>query len=181
MPTASLLSIARARRSVVAAVICAATMVLLPTFVGATSVMQLTDPQLTALSSIVAEGRVTSVHSEWNSGRTEIHTIVTIRVARTLKGSPPSRGLLVLRLKGGQVGDLAMVISGQPTFHVDEDVIVFVSEKDADVFPITGMSQGKLTVAVNPATGVAMIQERDIALDAFVRDIERIVSAEGGR
>jgi hypothetical protein len=164
-----------------ATVICGCGVALLSSLAGATSVVQLNDDQLVRLSSLIAEGRVTSVRSDWNADRNQIFTTVTLRVSETYKGTTPGNGLLVLRLRGGQVGDLALVVSGQPTFAIDEDVIVFVTDSGAEAYPITGMFQGKFTIGVDPTTGAAMVQERTVPRDTFVRSITRIVSEEGGR
>lgn len=160
---------------------CTAIIALASSLAIATSVQQLSDDQLVRLSSIIAEGRVTSVQSDWNADHNQIFTTVSLRVSQTYKGSVPGNGLLVLRLRGGQVGDIALVISGQPTFTIDEDVIVFVTESGADAYPITGMYQGKFTVEIDPGTGSPMVQERALARDAFVSNITRIVSDEGRR
>ena len=150
--------------------------------VHATSVVKLNDEQLVQLSSTVAEGRVTSVRSEWNANHTQIFTSVTIQVSSQIKGTTPRSGFLVVRLLGGRVGDVVMELIDQPTFTVDEDVIVFLDATSPQYTPITGLYQGKLTVAPDPATGSPTVIDRGVSREAFVRDISRIVAEqEGGR
>jgi hypothetical protein len=148
----------------------------------ATSVRQMSDAELVRSSSSIIEGRVTGVRSEWNTGRTQIHTIVTIRVANSLKGSAAAGEQVVLRLLGGRVGDTVAELVGGPQFTVDEDVIVFLDSGAVDLMPVTGLFQGKFTVATDPNSGVRMVSGRPATRDAFVGDIARIVtSQEGGR
>ncbi len=147
----------------------------------ATSVVKLADDGLVRLSSIIVEGRVTSVHSEWNADHTQIQTLVTIRVSDSIKGAAPG-DLLVLRLLGGQVGDTVMELVGGPTFSVDENVIVFLEKDAPELMPITGLFQGKFTVTADPSTGQQMVVGRKMSRDAFVNRISGIVATqEGGR
>jgi len=153
-----------------------------PTASRSTSVDRLSDQDLVSLSSMIVEGRVTGVRSEWTSDHTQIHTIVTIRVSTALKGAAPGNGLLVLRLLGGQVGDTVMELIGGPTFVTDEEVIVFVEAGGPELMPITGLFQGKFTVTTDAVSGARVISERQVPRDAFVEQISRmVVEQEGGR
>ena len=148
----------------------------------ATSVVHFSDAELVRHSSSIVEGRVTGVRSEWNTSRTQIHTIVTLRVTASLKGSAAAGEQVVLRLLGGRVGDTVAELVDGPKFAVDEDVIVFLDSGAVELMPITGLFQGKFTVATDPASGTRTVSGRPTTRDAFVGDIARIVaSQEGGR
>jgi hypothetical protein len=166
--------------SVVATLLLAGTM--FPQTSTATSVRQLSDAELVRSSSSIIEGQVTGVRSEWNAGRTQIYTIVTIRISNSLKGGAAAGEQVVLRLLGGRVGDTVAELVGGPKFAVDEDVIVFLDSGAVDLMPVTGLFQGKFTVATDPNSGARMVSGRPATRDAFVDDIARIVTAqEGGR
>jgi hypothetical protein len=164
-----------------AALVLAGACVAFATTLHATSVAKLTDQQLVRFSSAVAEGHVTGVHSDWNSAHTQIYTTVAIRVTNQIKGTRPQSGVLTVKLLGGRVGDVMMELIDQPTFKVDEDVIVCLDAASPQYTPITGLFQGKLTVAADPVTGALNVIDRGVSRDTFVRDISRIVTEQGGR
>lgn len=169
-------------RVVLVAAVLAAGTSLSPASSLATSVARLSDAELVRHSSSIVEGRVTGVRSEWNASRTQIHTIVTLRVTGSLKGGALAGEQVVLRLLGGRVGDTVAELVGGPKFAVDEDVIVFIDRQAVELMPITGLFQGKFTVATDPASGQRTVSGRRGTRDAFVGDIARIVaSQEGGR
>lgn len=144
----------------------------------ATSVVRLNDEQLVGLSMLIVEGRVAEMRSEWNPNHTQIHTVVTLDVSRTFKGSANSQKLIVFML-GGRVGDIVQTLVDAPTFVVDEDVILFFEKDPSNPIAITGFNQGKMTVLTD-AGGRRVVAERGIPHDEFVDSIERLV-AEGGR
>lgn len=164
------------RRGWVAALVCLAALAL-PSF-GSATVAVLGDDALVGLSSMIAEGRVVALHSEWNDDHNQIHTIVTIRVSRTMKGTIPPNGNLVLRLLGGHVDKRVMEVVDQPTFALDEEVIVFVRKNPRHFMPITGLYQGKFTIVDDAGTGVQSIAERAMSREDFVREISRLVAID---
>ncbi len=146
---------------------------------GASSVLRLNDQQLVGLSTLIIEGRVVEMHSEWNPNRTQIHTLVTLDVARAYKGTIAG-GKLTVRMLGGRVGDIAQRLVDAPTFSLDEDVIVFFEKDPSQPIAITGFNQGKLTVRTE-AGGRRVIAERGIPRDEFVDSLTRLIATEGGR
>jgi len=146
----------------------------------ASSAIRLNDEQLVLGSTLIVEGRVVGVRSEWNAARTQIQTVVTLSVSRALKGKPASSTLTV-RMLGGRMGDIEQELVGSPTFSIDEDVIVFFERSLSHPVPITGYSQGKLTVVNDATTGRRVIRERGIPHDEYVDSVTRIVASEGRR
>lgn len=143
-----------------------------------TTVVKLNDEDLVALSSMVIEGNVTSVHSAWNAKHTQINTLVVMKVSRCLKGQEREDASITLHLLGGQVGDDIMELVGGPTFATGEDVIVFVAADGTTLMPITGLFQGKFTISTDASTGQRMVVGREMTRDAFVDKIARIVTAQ---
>ena len=150
-----------------------------PTF--ATSMMPLSDEQLVKASARVIEGNVVGTRSQWNAAHNQIHTTITIDVSRAYKGSMPANHRLVFDQVGGQVGDIVMDLTDQPSFTKGEHVIVFLrNPAEAVMTPVVGLSQGKLTVIPDPDTGVPMIRGRAISRDAFTRNLSRVVIEQEG-
>jgi hypothetical protein len=147
----------------------------------ATSVVRLNDQQLVGLSTLIVEGRVVEMRSEWNANRTQIHTLVTLQVNQTLKGTKSTTGSLTVRMLGGRVGDIVQQLVDAPTFSIDEEVIVFFERDPSNPVSIAGFNQGKMTVVSDAATGRRVIAERGIPHDEFVDSIARLVATEGGR
>jgi hypothetical protein len=143
----------------------------------ATSVLALQDEQLVSLSRVILTGRVTAVTSEWNTDNTQIYTTVRIAVADVLKGEH-SGDTYTLRLLGGRVGDTVMEVVGAPSFTAGDDVVLFVDRNAQAVVPLVGMSQGKLTITTDPATGARVIDERGESPDRFFRRIRGMVEAQ---
>lgn len=144
----------------------------------ATSVIRLDDRELVRLSGTIAEGRVTAVHADWTPDHTQIFTTVTIQVSHQYKGARPDNGALSIRLLGGRVGDVSMELVDQPLFQTGENVIVFLDATSPTYAPLTGLFQGKLTIATDPATGAPTVVDRGVPLDTFVRNISRLVDEQ---
>ena len=133
------------------------------------------------MSSRIVQGRVTGMQSAWNPGHTQIRTTITINVSDVFKGTMPPNGALVIEQLGGQVGDMAMDVSDQPSFTVGENVILFLGASGIAT-PVVGLQQGKLTVVPDPSTGVPMVRDRAITRDAFVQKLSRtVLEQQGGR
>jgi hypothetical protein len=154
---------------------------LAPDSIRATEVIELSDENLVEISARIFEGVVVSTNSQWNDDGDEIHTIVTFSVIQMIKGPLPPNGTIVLDMLGGEVDDVISEFVGQPTFVPGEQVIVFIDDTAPTSMPVTGLSQGKVTLVPDPATGVLTARERGVTRDAFVRNIARIVAEQGRR
>lgn len=90
----------------------------------ATTVRPASVERLTQLSSMIIEGRATNTWSEWNAQHTAIYTYTQFQVARTLKGQ--SAQTILVRQRGGTVGDIRQVLFGVRHFQVGEDAVLFL-------------------------------------------------------
>jgi len=133
-----------------------------------------------------------------SSGR--IHTVVTFRVERVLKGSP-DRTLVALRFLGGVIGDEAMVVSGMPRFAPGDRDVLCLGEEAGAISPLVGLMQGRFRVLRGPggeefatlhdgtafATTAQVLQPlrasatpiRTMTLEAFEAEIGRVVGSRG--
>jgi hypothetical protein len=114
-----------------------------------TTVLYADLPGLVKTSSLVFFGRVDSVTTRNLAGdeRAHIVTDVSFTVKRVLKGTTPGPQF-DLRLVGGTWGNRSVLISGQPKFSKDEEVVLFL-EWTGSTYAICGLKQGKYSVMVD--------------------------------
>ncbi len=88
-------------------------------------------------------GTVTAVENRHNPAAPRyFETIVELRVEEPVAGPLPER--VLLRLSGGQIGNIKQVIDDMPEFGVGERYVVFL-ERDREprlISPIVGFNQG---------------------------------------
>jgi hypothetical protein len=106
----------------------------------------------TSLSDLVAradrivESEVVEVRCERDPARGDDVpvTLVTVRVARTLKGAGSTH--LVLELLGGRVGDQGVEVLGMPRFAVGDRDVLFLAPASRSVSPLVGVTRGRFRV-----------------------------------
>ncbi len=118
----------------------------------ATSVLAPTFAELVAESDTIVRGTVTAVRSEtFDSPQGPgIHTFVTLRVERALKGTPGDS--VTLRLLGGTVGPRTLRVVGLPAFAVGQRQLVFFAHNGQTLCPLIGAGHGRYHVLTDPAT-----------------------------
>jgi hypothetical protein len=67
-------------------------------------------------------------------------------VEQTIKGE--TGGEVVIRVVGGEVGGLVLMVTDTPSFQSGERVVVFL-DKGEGIFTVVGGFQGKLTIDKN--------------------------------
>lgn len=100
----------------------------------------------------VFTGEVVGVKSQWNARRSRIHTFVTVRVSRFLKGGRGGE-LVTLRVLGGEAEGYRLLVSGAPSFRLRERVLVFSEGGAGRVPTVLGLAAGKFTIREDPETG----------------------------
>ena len=128
--------------------------------------------QLTQEADLILTGRVKSIESGWNEERTLIYTYVTISVeeeAKALSGQEQVDEIIV-RVRGGEVGDIGLRVSDTPQFREGEEVFLFLRMEDMPLFSVTGLFQGKYTIE----NGIARNQTlgKEIPLDSFISQVK---------
>lgn len=166
------------RRGVGATIIMALVAGLLgPATVSAHHPQNLTFDQLTRRASVIVEGQVTAVNSTWNAAGTQIHTTVTMRVDTFHKGNL-RQNQMQIRMLGGIVGNTTMVVLGQPTFAVNDRVMLFLKPNyDQHDVPFVGAHEGKFQVILDRATGQDVLDNRRLRIPktGAVDTIKRIM------
>ncbi|HXG90061.1 MAG TPA: matrixin family metalloprotease [Vicinamibacterales bacterium] len=113
---------------------------------GASSGPKWSTAELTDFSDVVVTGRVQSVTFGWDSTVNSIYTYVTVDIDEVFKGAV-ARGPVTIKQLGGQVGEIGLAISDQPTFAVGEDVLLYLEVRPRDATLYTAaLWQGKWTV-----------------------------------
>jgi len=127
---------------------------LLALFAGAAQaaiVLRVDVNDLTDTATVVVRGEVLDVHSKWNEDETTIHTLVTLRVDRVLKGKAGKE--ITITCAGGRVGEKRIPVSGVPTFVKGERAVVFLWKNGRGEFIPLGMNQGKFRIEKDAKTG----------------------------
>jgi hypothetical protein len=115
-----------------------------------------TDAQLIGFSDVIVRGRVTRVVVARDERVGTPYTYVSLDVADVLKGTIRDRQITLKQL-GGRLGSTELQISGQPSFAVGEDVLVFLEVRPRDrTLTTTASWQGKFTIERGTGGDVAV-------------------------
>jgi hypothetical protein len=108
------------------------------------AMIPLSTAQLAAGADVIVTGSVGSAVSSWNSDKTAIYTDYTVNISVVQKGS--AGRAIVVRVPGGEVGDVGMAVEDQPVFKVGDRVKMSLV-RSGNVYTLVGGVQG----AVNPS------------------------------
>lgn len=119
----------------------------------ATTALERSTNEMIQEAQLILTGRCTQIESRW-VGRNLV-TLATIAVSEPLKGQAGSQVTVVI--PGGVDSKrpipVAMTFPAAPTIQLKENVLLFLTPEDqvAGGFAIIGFSQGKFTLAEDPA------------------------------
>lgn len=123
----------------------------------ATTVQKLSLQELTKKSDSIVMARVDDAVASWDAGHKEIYTYITLNVLQGVKGNKGAT-TITLRQLGGTVDNIASIVPGMPSFRKGEEVVVFLTQKDAAGYPwVMGLEQGKYSVSTGK-NGVKMVR-----------------------
>jgi len=127
--------------------------------------------QLTAGSTEIIQGVVTDVKAEWDPPGKTIFTYVTVSVSGWLKGIGPKT--VTIRVPGGEVGGVGLVVEDMPHFVKGETIITFLEpDSEQSVMKVKGLHQGKFTVVKGK------VREAGLPVGDFVERVKSIVKAQ---
>jgi hypothetical protein len=117
---------------------------------GVPSMEKIAFADLVSGADRIVVGEVVSAESAWNAERTSIFTTVRLRVTESAKGARPSE--VLLRIEGGQVGDIAQSVSGGLSFAQKDQVVLFLKAQSVlgglqGVYSVQGGNVGEQTLA----------------------------------
>jgi len=144
------------RRSRLVVVAAALLTLLLGSSALATSVLKMSLRDLAKNSDTIVLARVEDESARYDANK-EIYTYITLRVLDPVKGMKAEHGknakteeMVTIRQIGGVVGNIASIVPGMPKFVKGEEVVVFLSKKDANGYPwVMGLQQGKYSVVTD--------------------------------
>ncbi len=128
--------------------------------------------ELTFEADSILIGKVKKIESRWNEERTLIHTYVTISVSQHLKALSGQGKIeeIIVKVRGGEVGDIGLRVSDTPQFREGEEVFLFLRTEKPPLFSVAGLFQGKYTIedgrARNRILGI------ESPLDSFINQIK---------
>jgi hypothetical protein len=109
--------------------------------------------QLSGKADVILSGKVTQQESKWNASKTRIYTIATIQVEEYLKGSAGENSVEVT-YPGGEVDGVGEIYTHMPTFHNNEEVLVFLKKDNRkNEYRVVNGEQGKITVFKDEKSG----------------------------
>lgn len=110
-----------------------------------------TRPQLCGLSTVVVVAEVTSTETRWSVGEDGgIETLVWLAPREGLKGVVPEPLALVVR--GGQLGELGLVVEDQPALALDHTYLLLLQDTPAGLM-VVGGEHGAVQIAVDGHDG----------------------------
>ncbi|HKY06291.1 MAG TPA: hypothetical protein VJQ56_15450, partial [Blastocatellia bacterium] len=104
-----------------------------------------TDDDMIIGARAIVTGRVLSVGSSYDQNQDRIYTYVTIKVQEVIKGEITERRI-VLKELGGEVGDKAMVVFGNPRFKTGEKVLLYLDTWSDGSLRVHQMFLGKFDI-----------------------------------
>jgi len=143
-------------------------------FLGVDSAMalmlEMSTPELAQQAEAIVRGKVKDMKSEWDPERRFIWTLVIISVSHSIKGNSQEKQEVVVKIPGGEVGDIGQKTEDAPIFTTGEDVLLFLQPdvyREKKIFRVTGNFQGKHTIKDN------MLIEKKLPVETFLDQIEK--------
>jgi hypothetical protein len=141
---------------VAAAILLAVCLAALP---AAASVLNLSDDDMVQVSDAIITGTVTSANSQWgeSAGYKGIVTDVAIEITDSAKGGLNIGSTVNLRVRGGQVGNIATIATESPEFKKDQEVLLYLEYRQDFGYLVVAGRRGKFDVTTDTATGKKLL------------------------
>jgi len=124
-----------------------ALLVLTPGPSTATTLLKLSVEEMSRQAELIVTGKVTQVASQWSSDQTTIYTFTTVQVMKCVAGACGEK--VLLKHRGGTVGDRTLSIPGTPELSQGQEVLLFLRkdpEGEKGYFAVVGMCQGLFAI-----------------------------------
>jgi len=130
----------------------------------ATTMVELSEEELTYVADLIVEAEVEVVESERGSGSVWINSVATLRLTRVLKGEGIEGDRVLVREWGGTINGETTRVQSSPAYSPGERVLVFLeADRSPDqMWRTLGMSQGKFT----------LVEEQDTGRDVLLPHVE---------
>ena len=115
---------------------------------NATTMVQLSTPQMVDASNAIVRAKITEVWAEEDENGI-VWTRAQIEVSHTYKGDPEKKAFIIDQL-GGQYGGNVSSVPGAARFSPGEEGIFFLEHLGSGRTTTVGLSQGKFTLRLDP-------------------------------
>jgi hypothetical protein len=103
-------------------------------------------------ASYVLVGKVENIESHWDEESGSIYTYVKVYVEERIKGSIQDE-YVVIKHKGGEVGNIGLWVSGEPCFLLGEKVEVYLKLEETGEFTVIDGWKGKVSLSSPASSG----------------------------
>ena len=131
----------------------------------ATTVLKMSIDKMSAEAALVVVGEVTGTTSAWTPDQTTIYTTITIKVEKCVAGQCPDT--ILIKQRGGTVGEATLYIPGMPKFSQGQKVLLFLDhsyEGEPGHHSVIGMCQGMFMIEKQKGGGKLAVQQGGAAL-----------------
>jgi hypothetical protein len=129
----------------------------------ATTLVRLHFEELAQQSTAIARLRCLHSRTKWERG--EIWTDTQFEVLEVAKGLLPS--LVTVRTMGGTSGHLHSHVDEVPTFHLGEELYLFLWTNSGEPYRVLGWSQGAFRISRNTVTGFESVTQDSAGSPVF--------------
>jgi hypothetical protein len=129
----------------------------------ATTLVRLSLTQMAQAADTVVRVRCTETASLVEGGT--VWTRTHFSVTEMLKGAP--RQQITVRLPGGRVGHILVVVEAVPGFRPGEEGVLFLETTSTGNYSITAWAEGTFRIRRNPQTGEEAVTQDSSALAVF--------------
>jgi hypothetical protein len=127
---------------------------LLPEASSGTTLLRLSIEKMSREAAAIVVGEVEKETSGWNAQQTTIYTYTTVKVERCIAGFCTEK--MLLKHRGGTVGETTLYIPGMPRFSRGQKVLLFLRfdpEGQPGYHAVFGMCQGMFELRENDEDG----------------------------
>lgn len=110
--------------------------------VRASTIIPMSDEDLTLSSRAIVEGRVTGIEVRMNDEQTAVYTFISFRITRVIKGDLVRNQTIVLKQLGGRSGDNITQFSGLPFFALRWRMMLFLNTDSDGAFHVAHLNLG---------------------------------------
>lgn len=112
--------------------------------------LKLSKEDLCKDSDAIVQGKVVKAESRWDDEYRKIYTFVTFVVDEKFKGNRIGN-TITIRIPGGEVGDIGMVVSDVNSLQTGEEGFLFLKKiTGRELFTFAGKNQGKFIITTDP-------------------------------
>lgn len=160
---------------------------------SATTIIPLSDEDLTASAAAIVEGRCVKLETAWDPEQSLVFTYVTFNITAVHKGNL-APGRVVIKQIGGSIPDRTTVVWGAPYWALKWRMMLFLTADDEGALRVAHWSLGYYRIlsdartgaqyVVRPETGARVLSEMahgqvtDFSeYDAFVERVDALVAS----